>query len=76
MGYEIYIFVTLEPLLLQDKDWRELLDHARSLDCYKGCKFPVEEEILGKMETKLDTLLREEAGDRARVEETGMKARN
>ncbi len=62
---------------LQDKDWRELLDHARSLDCYKGCKFPEEEEKLGKMETKLDNLLREEAaGDMVRVEEMGMRARN
>ena len=62
---------------LQDKDWRELLDHARTLDCYKGCRFPEEEESLGKMETRLDTLLREaEDGDRVRVEEMGVRARN
>lgn len=58
---------------MQDKDWRELLDHARALNCYKGCNFPEEEESLGKMETKL---LREEAGDMARVEEMGIRARN
>ena len=62
---------------MQDKDWRELLDHARSLNCYKGCAFPEEEESLGKMETKLDKLLREENGDMgARVEEMGLRARN
>ena len=59
---------------MQDKDWRELLDHARALDCYKGCSFPEEEESLGKMETKLDKLLREEAGDRG--EEMKIRARS
>ena len=65
--------------LLQDKNWQELLSHARRLDCYKGCGFPgPEARQLGRMETKLDTLLREAAaaGDRARVEEMGRGARN
>jgi len=65
----LLIVVGNPHILYQDKDWRELLDHARALDCYKGCAFPEEEESLGKMETKLDKLLREEAGDMgARVE--------
>ena len=62
--------------LLQDKNWQELLSHARRLDCYKGCGFPGPgARQLGRMETKLDTLLREEAaaGDRARVEEMGRR---
>ena len=55
------------------------MSHARRLDCYKGCGFPGPgARQLGRMETKLDTLLREEAaaGDRARVEEMGRGARN
>ena len=64
---------------MKDKNWQELLSHARRLDCYKGCGYPGPgARQRGRMETKWDTLLREEAaaGDRARVEEMGRGAKN
>jgi len=27
-------------ILYQDKDWRQLLQHANSLGCFTGCSFP------------------------------------
>merc|ERR1719376_1353957 len=36
----LLIVVGNPRILIQDKDWRELLEYARSVECYTGCAYP------------------------------------
>ena len=45
---------------LQDTQWRQLLDYAQELGCYKGCPFPRLEERLGRTEARFAQQLMEE----------------
>jgi len=72
----LLIVVGNPHILYLDKDWRELLDYARKLDCYKGCPFPEEGEKLGKMEELYGEMLNDDMMEYARVEEMGMRQRN
>jgi len=41
----LLIVVGNPRILYQDKEWRELLEYARSMKCYKGCVYPKEGDI-------------------------------
>ena len=45
---------------LKDSEWRQLLDYAQRLGCYKGCPFPSQEGDLGRTEARFAQQLLEE----------------
>ena len=56
---------------MQDKEWRQLLEYARTLHCYTGCPFPDQtEEEVGRLENRFSKLIMDRM-DRERVEEMG-----
>ena len=48
---------------VEDFEWRQLLDYAQRLGCYKGCPFPSQVEDLGRTEARFAQQLREEEED-------------
>ena len=61
---------------IKDKYWRELLEFARKLDCYKGCKYPEFSDNLGRMEEMFTNLVMEDDMQFTRCEEMGYKSKN
>ena len=68
--------ILLNKIYSQDKHWRELLEYARELDCYKGCRYPEFSDSLGKMEEMFTNLVMEEDMHYTRTEEMGVKSKN
>ena len=57
--------------MFKDVDWRELLKHARAVECYTGCPYPQEtEEEVASLKHRFAKLMMDEA-DMSRVEEIG-----
>jgi len=67
----LLIVVGNPHILSQDRDWRKLLEYARSLGCYTGCAYPeqTEEEVV-KLEKRFTKLMMDQT-EIERVEETG-----
>ena len=55
-----------------------MLEHCKSLDCYKGCQYPQKDVALGRMETKFGSLLMEDdlEFERQRVEQAVVRKDN
>eukprot|EP00092_Neocalanus_flemingeri_P029315 GFUD01031827.1.p2 GENE.GFUD01031827.1~~GFUD01031827.1.p2 ORF type:complete len:163 (+),score=57.21 GFUD01031827.1:407-895(+) len=70
----LLIVVGNPHILSQDRDWRKLLDYARTLGCYTGCVYPEQtEEEVGQVESRLTKLMMDQT-DIERVEEMGWSA--
>jgi len=67
----LLIVVGNPHILAQDKEWRQLLEHARSLGCYTGCAYPEQtEEEVTSLKNRFAKLMMDQI-DIERVEEMG-----
>jgi len=67
----LLIVVGNPRILYQDKEWRELLDYSKSLECYTGCAYPQETDTEVTTLTNKFAKLMIDQTDMARVEEMG-----
>jgi len=67
----LLIVVGNPRILIQDKDWRELLEYARSVECYTGCAYPKEGDAEMDIATNKFAKLMIDQVDMAMVEERG-----